>query len=249
MPVEASTAAGGEHDRVGTMLAGRAVLVEQLGADDPCPPRRRGRRASCARRRALPGAAPSPRGPTRSPRRSHRRPRAGCAAANAPPRARVRGPTRRGRTRRRSGSGRARAAGPSSHSTRTAAGLPSPAPASSVSAKCRSARVVGEQRRGDAALGIPGVRLGELGLGDELDLEAGVGGLRPRSRGRRCRCRPRATRVMLSGSGDRCDGPAAGGLAASMRSRASRAGSATSSGTVMRLTTRPATSSSSTQAR
>ena len=42
---------------------------------------------------------------------------------------------------------------------------------------------------------------------------------------------------------------AAGGLAASMRSSASRAGSATSCGTVMRLRTSPSTSPSSTHAR
>ena len=82
-------------------------------------------------------------------------------------------------------------------------------------------------------------------------------------------CHAAAARRRVEGDGQACDAAAdddharrgchdacsqaaagaAGGLAASIRSRATRAGSATSVGTVMRLTTSPATSDSSTHAR
>ena len=111
--------------------------------------------------------------------------------------------------------------------------------------------VAGAECRGDAALGVPRIGVLEHVLGHQRDAASMVdgvqGGDEPRD--------PAADDDDLGRGHDACSHPAAtageasGGLAASIRSRARRAGSATSSGTVMRLRTSPSTSPSSTQAR
>ena len=88
---------------------------------------------------------------------------------------------------------------------------------------------------GDAALRPGGVALPRPALGHHDDVLAGAGG-------------GGAQRGPESGQAGADDGDRHG-RAASIRSSAARAGAATSSGTVIRLTTRPCTSSSSTHAR
>ena len=88
--------------------------------------------------------------------------------------------------------------------------------------------------RGDAALRVPGVGLGERALGDQRD-----GGVRP-FRGERGGVEPGDAGPHHRDAPGRC---AVHGLAASIRSSATRAGTATASGTVIRLSTSPPGSS------
>lgn len=108
--------------------------------------------------------------------------------------------------------------------------------------------VVGEHRRRDAALGVPGVALPQLRLGDEGDRVGALGAQGRDESG------DTGTDDDHRWPGHRQSpitsaGATAPGWAASMRSRATRAGAATCSGTVIRLSTSPRTSASSTQAR
>ncbi len=100
----------------------------------------------------------------------------------------------------------------------------------------RGGAVVGEERRGDAALGVPGVGFGELGLGHEHDLVVPARTVGGHEAGD-------------AGSDDDDAGHQEAGLAASIRSRATRASAATSASTLIRLSTSPRTSASSTHAR
>ena len=116
--------------------------------------------------------------------------------------------------------------------------------------------VVVEHHAGDAALGVARVGVLEHVLGHQRDAAAVLDGVEGDGQPgdaaadddgvHRTRVRPK------SSCHDACShaaAGAAGGLAASIRSRARRAGSATSCGTVMRLSTSPSTSPSSTHAR
>jgi hypothetical protein len=107
--------------------------------------------------------------------------------------------------------------------------------------------VVGEQRRGDAALGIAGVALAEFGLGHERDRVAArgtQGGDEPRNAGAHDdHAAHGQSPITAAGS------TGAPGRAASIRSRATRAGAAIDSGTEIWFSTSPRTSASSTQAR
>ena len=97
------------------------------------------------------------------------------------------------------------------------------------------------QHGGDAALGVEGVALLQRPLAQEDHLDvtaAGGGGVGREQRG----VEPR------NPAADNHE-PPGHGRAASMRSRATFAGAATSSSTVMRLSTSPRTSASRTQAR
>ena len=122
--------------------------------------------------------------------------------------------------------------------------------------------VVGEHHARDAALGVAGVGVFEHVLGDEghthpgrdrmegdrqsgdaASDENGMHGALPHVGGAPARSGRRHDRLSATSAG------ASGGFAASIRSRASRAGSATSRGTETRFSTSPATRPSSTHAR
>ena len=111
--------------------------------------------------------------------------------------------------------------------------------------------IVGEHHAGDPALRVAGVGVLEHVLGHEGDPAA----VFDRVQRHREAGDPAADHDGVQGGGggheafSHPDAGAAGGLAASIRSRARRAGSATSCGTVMRLSTSPFTSPSSTHAR
>ena len=98
----------------------------------------------------------------------------------------------------------------------------------------RGGAVVVEHHPGDPALRVPGVGVVEHVFRDEGHVASGCHGVQRRRQARDARPD---------------DDHRGHGRAASMRSSATRAGSATPAGTSMRLTTRPATSSSSTHAR
>ena len=119
-------------------------------------------------------------------------------------------------------------------------------------AQVRRRAVVVEHHAGDPALREAGVRVLERVFRHEGDATSGCHGVQRRRQSGDARADDHdrgAVGGPVAGTSRRPTGEAAHGFAASMRSSATRAGSATSPGTVMRLTTRPATSSSSTQAR
>ncbi len=99
--------------------------------------------------------------------------------------------------------------------------------------------VSGGGDRRDPALRPPRVGVGQCALGHDRDVASALGRVQRR----------RETGDAAAHHDDGRHFTAPFGLAASMRSRATVAGAATSAGTVMRLTTSPATSDSSTQAR
>ena len=121
--------------------------------------------------------------------------------------------------------------------------------------------VVGEHHAGDAALRVAGVGVLEHVLRHEGDAASALHGVQRDGEPGDAAADDDGVDgrlVVASTLGDRggrheafsqSATGAAGGLAASIRSRARRAGSATSAGTVMRLSTSPATSPSSTHAR
>ena len=135
-----------------------------------------GRHAGQRRRRA-------PRARGRSRGRSHRARAARgarCAPLRSPAPARRR---RRDRTARPTPSARGRSAGRLRRATRTARSSHRPSPAAMVSARVQLGRVAGADRRGDAALGVAGVALARLGLGEDEDV-AGAGELGGRAQRR-----------------------------------------------------------------
>ena len=205
VPVELPAAAGREHDGVGAHVDGagcrRAGARPSRGRRAPRRPPALDEqvdehRGSWIAHRAAPHRATSARSiaaPVASPPACRMRARE-CAASS--PRSRPESPRSNATPKRIRSRTRA---GPSSQSTRTASGSHEAGAGLEGVREVPLDGVVGEQRRGDAALGVARVAVGELGLRDELDRRGRRRRPSPRSRGRRCRRRRRG-RAPWSGS-------------------------------------------------